>query len=364
MNILFIDPYEFLVITNETLQHVSIDESFTEYSQTLLYNFCQTTTNKKLIQANKQWVIFEDSDKRYLFSKITKEPPVRISLNYVYDTQVDLANLRYSTRTITGNVDNVLRSLSENFDYTKIGDVLYGFCKLYDSYIIIKIDENCHLTRLTNHCGPTDVRPFENGRYIENFDNKPVMKNSERLFIIDVEQKSIYIENEFITLTCGMLFVRNLYYSNGHYLTPRRGGVSHFLSASSKIVVAKTTTTNSKEPFVLLKFDEVYQQNQQQVTTTSTSTKLRHFLFISTTNEHDPTTILQQLKTRSAQLIVTSTNYRKFCVVSTCIRMDSFLNSVKNIFLQNSMYLYHDYVFIEFDTFENAQTFTERFNVL
>lgn len=357
MNILFIDPYEFLVISNESLQLVTIDESFTEYSQTLLYTFqpTGTTTNKKLIQANKEWVIFEDNAERFLFSKITKEQPKRITLNYVFDTCIDLTNSKYT------DVDNLIRSLSENFDYTQIGDVLYGFCKLYDSYIIIKIDKDFHLTRLTNHCGPTDIRPFENGRYIENFDNKPVMKNSERLFIIDVEQKSIYIENEFITLTCGMLFVRNLYYNNGHYVTPRRG-VSHFLSASSKIVVAKTT--NSKEPFVLLKFDEVYQQQQVQTGITSTTTKLRHFIFISTTNEHDLTLILQQLKTRSAQLIVTSTNYRKFTIVSTCIRMDSFINSVKNIFLQNSMYLYHDYVFIEFDTFENAQTFTERFNVL
>jgi hypothetical protein len=360
MNILFIDPLEFILLTNESIQHIIVDDSFIEYSQVILYTFENTTTNKKLIQANKDWVIFEDNDRRYLFSKNTKETPMKISINYIYNTCVDLVNLKYGSQTLTGETDNVLRSLSENFDYTQIGNVLYGFCKLYDSYVIIKIDERNVITRLTNHCGPTDVRPFENGKYIENFNNMPVMKNSERLFIIDVEQKSIYIDNQFITLSFGLLFVRNLYYTNGQYVTPKRN-ILQLLSASSKIVVARMAVTNSKEPFVVLKFDEVY---QQQKTMTSTTTKLRHFLFISTTNEHDLTIILQQLKTRSAQLIVTSTNHRKFTIVSTCIRMDSFLNSMKNIFLQNSMYMFHDYVFIEFDTFENAQTFTERFNVL
>lgn len=361
MNIIFIDSLEFILLTNESIQHVVVDESFTEYSQITLYKFdtfeptC-TTTNKKLIQANKDWIVFEDSDKRFLFSKTTREPPIKISMNYVYNTSVDLGNLKYGSQTLSGDVDNVLRSLSENFDYTQIGDVLYGFCKLYDSYVIIKIDERFQVTRLTNHCGPTDVRPFENGKYIENFENKPVMKNSERLFIIDVEQKSIYIENQFITVTYGLLFVRNLYYSNGKYITPSRN-ILQLLSASPKIIVARLT--NSKEPFVVLKFDDIY----NQTTTLHTSAKLRHFLFICTSNEHDLATIFQQLKTRSAQLIVTSTNYRKFCVVSTCIRMDSFMNSVKTLFLQNGMYMYHDYVFIEFDRFENALTFTERFNV-
>ncbi len=353
MSAIITDPYEFVFLTNEHLQYITVDSSLEHYTSEIMYTFESTPQIcKKLIQANKNYVIFEDSNERFLFSKNTKEIR-KITSNYIFDICIDLANLKYGEHTIIGDVDNVIRSLSQNFEYICIEQITYGFCKIFDSYVIIKIDENFNFTHITNHCGPTDIRPFDNGKYLEVYDNKPVIRNSERLFIIDIEQKSIFIGYNFGTLSSGMLFLKTLYYNNGSLVSPKRP-IQYVYASSDKISIVRNM---SNELFVLHAFDELY---SSVASTSLSNTKMRHFLFVSI-NSSDLTSILQQLKTRSAQLIISSTGSTKFTIVSTCIRMDSFLNSVKTLFLQHSMYMYHDFIYFEFDSFDNAQMFTQRF---
>ncbi len=216
--------------------------------------------------------------------------------------------------------------------------ILYGLFRLLRNYQIIRI-ENKHVYSVGSHCGPIDIYPFENGRWIELFQDEPVVKNNECLFLL-ISNKTYTFER-----TCTITGENKQFFiSGGNELfvneTTRLRSMYTFISVSSEYVLFPDLSVK--------KFSEVFSEN----------TNLKTYVVIFPKNV-SARTILEQIPTRTKNFTF-ATPVLHVGIIMTEIRKDSLMKVFRNILHLNSLEFFRDTLFSEFPTLSSANSFVEK----
>lgn len=355
MNVIAVSSNEFLVIQNKKLILYKYPNELSE----ILYEFEEDISiNFELIEIIDSRYITLTYDTTYVFDLITKEikkiknpsvgsKEISLDLCTIYDVFTETIN-----EIFIPSADLILTNLSENFQYTKVNDVYYGFCKVFESYFLIEL-KNMNgvyfLHRITNHCGPTDVELFTNKKYIHYYNNEPIIKNSDRIFLFH-RGETIYTQNNFLLTGINNMEIYNSYiYQKNNKYTIRND--VNILSVTDEYVVILNTNNSNNNNISIIKHSDCF---QSQFTTTDESARV--FLIILKDNNYTLIDLVNKIKTRTCSIYFIEISKNKI-VVSTKIRMDSFMSNLKNIMGTYNFYLYEHYICIQFDNILNAESF-------
>lgn len=285
--------------------------------------------------------------------------------------RVDLSSMRHVDTASAP----ILSGVQGLFEYVRVPNGnIYGLCRMLDgTYVVIKII-NDTVTRIVNHCGPTDICPFEcTGAFLAVYKNQPVVRNSERVFVLESQSTGTSASSRTFpteglsVLITGPSHDKLVFCKRGTWMYvsatgPKRGNLqsgSVILAMTDTRVIIRVAHSGVQERAFSTVFDESSTGPAEEC---ARSRSLRHFVITTcvkgTTNV---ARVIESIRTRSSETHVVEIHPHT-CVVSTAVRFDSFQTSLRTAFASygGGMVMYHDYVLTEFPSAELAEMFSRR----
>ncbi len=277
---------------------------------------------------------------------------------------VDLASMRHTDPTSGA----VISSLAPLFELVRTSTgVVYGLCRLLDgTYTVIKVTGNL-VTRITNHCGPTDICPFEStGNLLGLYRDKPVVRNAERIFVLE-PMTTFATDDGMSVMITGTEHDKIVFMSRkGAWIWisptgPKRSTLNRgesILAMTETRVIVRNPTAGVQERNLASVFDDA-----AATTTTSPSaedrSKMRHFVVLCADRHCHVARVLETIRTRRVLNVVDIA--KNVSVVSTSVRFDSFQLALNGAFgAMHGMVYVRDFVTIEFPSLETAEMFSRR----
>jgi hypothetical protein len=286
---------------------------------------------------------------------------------------IDLSSMRHNDTASAP----VLSSVQGLFEYVRVSNGnIYGLCRLLDgTYVVIKIINDL-VVRIANHCGPTDICPFETtGMLIESYKNQPVVRNSERVFVLETTGTGVSASSR--TFPTEGLSVQITGPSNDKLIFCKRGAWMYVSSTGPKRanlppghqilamtdtrVIVRTPTGVHERAFSSV-FDDVTSSSISANEDLVRSRPLRHFMVTTCVKGGaNVARVIENIRTRSSETHMVEINPHT-CIVSTGVRFDSFQTSLRSAFANHGggMVMYHDFVLTEFPSAELAEMFSRR----
>ncbi len=285
---------------------------------------------------------------------------------------IDLSSMRHNDLSSAP----ILSSVQGLFEYVRVSNGnIYGLCRLLDgTYVVIKII-NDTVVRIANHCGPTDICPFETtGMFLSSYKNQPVVRNSERVFVLETTSSGASASSRTfpteglsvqITGSCSdkLIFCKRSVWMYVSATGPKRANLGpgcSILAMTDTRVVVRTPTGIQERAFSTV-FDDSSSQSSSAAEDTR-ARPLRHFVVTTCVKGGaNVARVIENIRSRSSETHIVEVTPHT-CVVSTAVRYDSFQLSLRNAFGNHGggMVLYHDYVLTEFPSAELAEMFTRR----
>ena len=345
MNALVYNTDEFLIIENNTTL-VKIKKN----EKTILYESQEYLELIEIIDS--KYVLLEIENNPYVYNMETNEI-IQTIKSSIGSKEISLENL--SVRDIfTGEhneifistEDSIFRSLSNNFEYTKVENTLYGFCKVFESYFLIQLNfmNNIYfLKRIINHCGPTDVEIFSNKKYINYHNNEPIIRNSDRIFLFH-RGETIYTQSNFLLTGVSNTIIYNNYFNQKNNKQITR--IGNVMSITEEYIMINN---------VVYTVDECFNSINNSITNDEYS---KIFLIILKDNiECSLIDIVNKIKTRKCTIQYLEIS-KNIVIVTTRIRNDSFILNLNKVMTLNGNYkIYENYLCIPFDNVTNAEIF-------
>jgi hypothetical protein len=266
----------------------------------------------------------------------------------------------------------VLTRLQGLFQYVRTSSgVLYGHCRMLDGTYVIICVQGSVVHRIVNHCGPTDICLWERtGLYLSLLNDKPVVRNNERVFVVDgTTSRAFLADGDFVSIT-GIYNDKLMYRKRGQWmfsssLGPKRvsvrgsGGSTDLLAATSTRLVVRSpsmglyvTRTESEDTVA------APQQPQQQP-----KRAVRCYVVMCAEKYNVKVyNVLESIRSRTNDIRVEEIAPH-VCIVVTAVRIDSFKDSLRHAFAAaaaDGLVFFNDFVMVEFPTHESAELFSRR----